>query len=94
MVENEKDGAPEESPATNNFSDEEQIKDEEEVTRSHKIMQCLWQFYWANEFLILVVSAILLARAYPPLGADYLQPRITATWIAVVFIFCKCGVGL
>ena len=51
-------------------------------------------FYWANEFLILVVCAILLARAYPPLGADYLQPEITATWLAVCFIFVLAGLGL
>lgn len=47
------------------------------------------EFYWANEFVCLVVVVILLARAYPPLGADYLQPQITSTWIAVVFIFGK-----
>lgn len=51
------------------------------------LVERLWSFYVSNEFLILVVIAILLARAYPPLGADYLQPKITATWIAVVFIF-------
>ena len=47
------------------------------------------QFYWDNEFVILIVVVILLARAYPPLGAVYLAPQITATWIAVVFIFGK-----
>jgi len=50
-----------------------------------------WQrivsFYWSNEFLILIILAILLARAYPPLGATYLAPDITATWMAVIFIF-------
>jgi hypothetical protein len=44
-------------------------------------------FNWLNEFLILAVIAILLAKAYPPLGAEYLQPQITAKWIAVIFIF-------
>ena len=44
-------------------------------------------FYWVNEFLILAVVAILLAKAYPSLGADYLQPQITSKWIAVIFIF-------
>jgi sodium/bile acid cotransporter 7 len=52
------------------------------------------EFYWTNEFLILIVVAILLARAYPPLGADYLQPDITATWLAVCFIFLMAGLGL
>jgi hypothetical protein len=44
-------------------------------------------FYNQYEFLILVVMAICLAKAYPPLGATYLQPQITSTWIAVLFIF-------
>lgn len=51
-------------------------------------------FYWENEFLILIILAIVLARAYPPLGAEYLHPEITATWIAVGFIFVLAGVGL
>jgi sodium/bile acid cotransporter 7 len=51
-------------------------------------------FYFANEFLVLVVTAILLARAYPPLGATYVQPQITATWIAVALIFLLAGLGL
>mmetsp|Transcript_21396 Transcript_21396/g.39971 ORF Transcript_21396/g.39971 Transcript_21396/m.39971 type:complete len:464 (-) Transcript_21396:92-1483(-) len=51
-------------------------------------------FYGANSFLILVLCAILIAYAYPPLGAVYLAPQITATWIAVVFIFVLAGLGL
>ena len=47
------------------------------------------KFYAANSFLILVICAILLAYAYPPLGAVYLAPQITATWIAVMFIFSE-----
>jgi hypothetical protein len=46
-----------------------------------------WEFYWENEFIILVILAILLAKVYPPLGGEYLQPDITSTWIAVMFIF-------
>jgi hypothetical protein len=46
-------------------------------------------FYKEYDFLILLVVVILLAYAYPPLGADYLQPQITATWVAVMYIFCK-----
>jgi hypothetical protein len=64
------------------------VEDAEETSQAKP---SLWQravaFYTANSFLILVVIAILLAFAYPPLGADYLQPQITATWIAVMFIF-------
>eukprot|EP00522_Entomoneis_paludosa_P010507 CAMPEP_0172447304 /NCGR_PEP_ID=MMETSP1065-20121228/6634_1 /TAXON_ID=265537 /ORGANISM="Amphiprora paludosa, Strain CCMP125" /LENGTH=423 /DNA_ID=CAMNT_0013198567 /DNA_START=174 /DNA_END=1445 /DNA_ORIENTATION=+ len=54
----------------------------------------LCDFYWQNEFLILVICAICLARAYPPLGAEYLAPDITATWIAVCIIFVMAGLGL
>ena len=44
-------------------------------------------FYFANEFIFLILLAIALAKAYPPLGADYLQPNITATWLGVIVIF-------
>mmetsp|Transcript_13929 Transcript_13929/g.38517 ORF Transcript_13929/g.38517 Transcript_13929/m.38517 type:complete len:418 (+) Transcript_13929:192-1445(+) len=54
----------------------------------------LCTFYRQNEFLLLVIAAILLARAYPPLGAEYLAPHITATWIAVCIIFLFAGLGL
>lgn len=60
-------------------------------TREDELKPTRWQrfvkFYWDYEFLILVVIVIMLARAYPPLGAIYLAPQITATWIAVIFIF-------
>jgi hypothetical protein len=46
-------------------------------------------FYFKNEFLIMILLAIALAKAYPPLGADYLKPEITATWVSVVIIFGK-----
>ena len=51
-------------------------------------------FYWEQEFLILIIVAILLAKAYPPLGAEYLQPDITSTWIAVIIIFFCAGLSL
>ena len=49
----------------------------------------LIDFYNDYDFFILLVTVILLAYAYPPLGATYLQPQITASWIAVMYIFCK-----
>lgn len=61
----------------------------------YRLMWEKWcRFYATNSFLILVLCAILLALAYPPLGAIYLAPQITATWIAVVFIFVLAGLGL
>lgn len=54
----------------------------------------LCEFYQQQEFLLLILFVIGLARAYPKLGADYLQPHITATWVAVVFIFLLSGISL
>jgi solute carrier family 10 (sodium/bile acid cotransporter), member 7 len=53
-----------------------------------------WDFYTKQEFLILVVLAIPLARLYPQLGAYYLHPKYTATWLAVSFIFFLSGLSL
>lgn len=55
---------------------------------------CVWNFYTNNSFLILLLAAILLAYVYPPLGAEYLAPKVTATWIAVVFIFLLSGIKI
>lgn len=57
-------------------------------------LQRLYSFYNTNSFLIQIAIAILLARAYPPLGAEYLYPKITATWIVVIFIFVMAGLSL
>jgi sodium/bile acid cotransporter 7 len=73
---------------------EEEEEPQEDVGFCRRATTRLMAFYWTNEFLILIVVAILLARAYPPLGADYLQPDITATWLAVCFIFLMAGLGL
>ena len=51
-------------------------------------------WYFDNEFLLLIIIAILLAKAYPPLGAKYLKPDITSTWIAVILIFLLAGLSL
>ena len=64
------------------------------TTTCRRVINRCTQFYWDNEFLILIVFVILVAKAYPPLGAIYLAPQITATWIAVMFIFLLAGLGL
>jgi len=66
----------------------------DEKTGAAVFCECLKNFYWTNEFLILIVVVILLALAYPPIGAIYLAPQITATWIAVMIIFLLAGLGL
>jgi len=45
------------------------------------------KIYGTHTFLIHVIIGILIAKAYPPLGGIYLAPQITATWVAVIFIF-------
>eukprot|EP00934_Nitzschia_sp_Nitz4_P006358 Nitzschia sp. Nitz4//scaffold50_size126154//8693//10152//NITZ4_003667-RA/size126154-processed-gene-0.27-mRNA-1//1//CDS//3329553644//6348//frame0 len=54
----------------------------------------LLQFYNENDFVCMIAVSICLAKLYPPLGAEYLAPEITATWIAVIFIFLVTGLGL
>lgn len=56
--------------------------------------ECAFAFFDRNQFVMLLLLAIATAKAYPPLGAEYLQPDITATWIAVMIIFLISGVGL
>eukprot|EP00537_Pseudo-nitzschia_pungens_P018779 CAMPEP_0172408862 /NCGR_PEP_ID=MMETSP1061-20121228/76070_1 /TAXON_ID=37318 /ORGANISM="Pseudo-nitzschia pungens, Strain cf. pungens" /LENGTH=591 /DNA_ID=CAMNT_0013145005 /DNA_START=560 /DNA_END=2335 /DNA_ORIENTATION=- len=66
----------------------------EEEPKKKTFFEKLSAFYWKNEFLALILLAILVAKAYPPLGAIHLVPKITSTWIAVMFIFLLAGLGL
>lgn len=77
------DGAKEGESTPSLECDSNESEQHESKTRWNKFVE----IYNEYEFLILIVLVILLARAYPPLGAVYLAPHITATWIAVVFIF-------
>ena len=64
--------------------------DDSEIASPSLPVTCLRRaisFYFANEFIVLVILSILLAKAYPPLGNEYVQPDITASWIAVIIIF-------
>ena len=72
-------------------------KDDQEKTKPtgiSAVFACLCKFYTKNSFLVLLLTAILLAFAYPPIGAKYLAPKITATWIAVIIIFFLSGIKL
>ena len=53
---------------------------------------CQWlnNVYQTYEIVILVIIAILIARAYPIIGAVYVQPKVTSSYIAVMLIFSKC----
>ena len=86
-----------EAAASSEKSDNKETTEEEKAGEEETPEKGLCQrigarictFYNNNDFICQVVIAILLARAYPPLGAEYLQPQITSTWIAVIFIFSK-----
>lgn len=97
VKEDEEVGPKEEEEPTKEEPTKEATADdsaEEEKSGLSKTLACLAKFYWTNEFLILILVAILIAFAYPPLGAIYLAPKVTATWIAVMFIFLLAGLGL
>ena len=68
---------------------EQSLPPPQEKAKAKTFMQKLVAFYRRYDFLILLILVVLLAKAYPPLGAEYLVPKITATWIAVMYIFCK-----
>ncbi|GMI21342.1 hypothetical protein TrCOL_g2408 [Triparma columacea] len=63
---------------------------ETSLTRRERIKE----FLITNSLLIGIVGSIGLAAAYPPLGAVYLAPQITATYIAVMYIFLLSGISL
>jgi hypothetical protein len=49
-----------------------------------------WQaFYVKYTIILLLIVYVCLARAYPKLGAVYLKPEITSSWMAVCFVFGK-----
>lgn len=76
--------------SSGNIRNDEEPDDEDKTSMSAR----LCKFWWQNDFLILVIIVISLARAYPPLGAEYLAPKITADWMAVCLIFLLAGLGL
>lgn len=56
--------------------------------------QCVKGFVETNAFVLKAALAIGVAKLYPPLGDEYVHPEITATWIAVIFIFFMAGLSL
>jgi hypothetical protein len=76
-------------PCCEETASTETASQQEEAEQS-KGQRCWTRFlaiYNEYEFLILMILVILLAKAYPPLGAEHFAPHISATWIAVIFIF-------
>jgi sodium/bile acid cotransporter 7 len=54
----------------------------------------LYDFYEKFDFPIHVLIGILIAWLYPPLGAVYVAPMVTANWVAVCYIFVLFGLGV
>ena len=73
------------NPLNVNISANESADDASPLSVKDRVTKAFWE----NEFLFLVIVSICIARAYPPLGADYVYPDITATWVAVMVIFSK-----
>ena len=67
-------------------SDASSVETEEQPT---KILDRLKHFYEKESLLIEVGIVVFLAYLYPPFGAIYIAPEITAHWVAVIIIFCK-----
>lgn len=63
--------------------------DPKEVSREETMMSRLIAFLEVYDFPILICIFIGIAKLYPPLGATYLRPDITASWLSVALIFCK-----
>ncbi len=66
--------------------DEASLKSEEQPPT---ILDRLKHFYEKESLLIEVGIVVFLAFLYPPMGAIYIAPEITAHWVAVIIIFCK-----
>jgi sodium/bile acid cotransporter 7 len=80
---------------TTGEDEHQQAKVEEDSSSMlSRTLKAISSFIVSNDFPLLIIAAILLAKAYPPLGAEYLYPKITATWIAVGIIFVLAGMGL
>jgi len=84
------------TPTTDDVGDAAADTSSETSSSTQPSLVChkLIAFVRTYEFLIMIAAAILIAYAYPPLGAKYLAPDITATWLAVCFIFVLAGLGL
>jgi solute carrier family 10 (sodium/bile acid cotransporter), member 7 len=63
-------------------------------TRFQQFLHRAHDLYEKFDFPIHVLIGILIAWLYPPLGAVYVAPMITANWVAVCYIFVLFGLGV
>mmetsp|Transcript_8098 Transcript_8098/g.16968 ORF Transcript_8098/g.16968 Transcript_8098/m.16968 type:complete len:407 (+) Transcript_8098:34-1254(+) len=70
----------------------------ESLQKSPSCFDTSWErlsdFFNRNSLVVLIFSAITFSYTYPPLGAVYLNPNITASWVAVLIIFFVSGLGM
>jgi hypothetical protein len=71
-----------------NDNDDDNDSDDDDDDSSRTLNYHISRWFYKNEMTVLIVVAIALAWAYPPLGAKYLYPHITTTWILLPFILC------
>jgi solute carrier family 10 (sodium/bile acid cotransporter), member 7 len=81
-------------PASIDAVDREAGDEEPPASCWQRWLRAFCKIYWGNQFPFHVLIVVCLAKAYPDLGAKYLKPDITATWMAVIIIFFLSGVGL
>jgi ACR3 family arsenite efflux pump ArsB len=63
-------------------------------TKCHSVWSCITTLFNTYSFMIYAAAGIILAYSYPPLGAVYVYPKITSSYIAVITIFLLSGIGL
>ena len=86
---------PDETPvATGNDNEEPSAEEESSQSYFQRLKEIVANLWNTHSFLMMVIIAIIAASIYPPLGATYVYPEYTATWIAVLIIFVLAGLGL
>jgi len=87
-----------ESPSEHNA--EEKQEDDSAAAAAEKpsalsrCCHCLAEFWESHHFPLLILLAIGLAKAHPTMGDEWLQPHITAAWVAVILCFLISGICL
>jgi len=63
-------------------------------TGCRSVWGCITAFFNTYSFMVYAAVGIILAYSYPPLGAVYVYPKITSSYVAVITIFLLSGIGL
>jgi sodium/bile acid cotransporter 7 len=74
--------------------DEENPATSPKSTKCQSVWGCITAVFNTYSFMVYAAAGIILAYSYPPLGAVYVYPKITSSYIAVITIFLLSGIGL